>query len=129
MKSKLKKYWIILPILFIILIGILYLVKNYNPETTNIFPPCIIYKFTGVKCAGCGMTRAVHYLLNFDFKKAFLFNPLLFVFIAYFIYFLIKCVIYKLKGNKISKDSFNTSLYFLLCITIMYMIIRNFVNI
>ena len=129
MKKYLKKYWIILPILVIILIEILYLVKKYNPENTSMFPSCIIYKFTGIKCAGCGMTRALHYFLNFNLKQALLFNPLLFVFIAYFIYFLIKCIIFKLKGKKVTKDSFNTSLYILLFITVMYMVIRNFINI
>lgn len=129
MKRKIKKYCIIIPILVIILIGILYLVKKYNPENTSIFPPCLIYKFSGLKCAGCGMTRALHYLLNFNLKKAIFFNPLIFVFIIYLIYYLIKCTLFKLKGKKITKDSFNTSLYFLLFITIIYMVIRNFVNI
>ena len=126
---KLKKYWVIIPIVLLILLVILYLVKNYNPESTTIFPQCLIYKYTGIKCAGCGMTRAVHYLLNFNFKKSFLFNPLIFVFIIYFIYFLLKCVVYILRRKKITKNSFNTSLYILAGITIIYMIVRNFINI
>lgn len=128
MRKKLKKYFVITPILVMALV-ILYLVKKYNPENTSLFPPCIIFKFTGLKCAGCGMTRALHYFLNFNLKKAFLFNPLLFVFIAYFIYFLIKYFAYKLKGSKLSKNSFNISLYILVGITIMYIIVRNFLNI
>ena len=128
MRKKLKKYFVITPILVMALV-ILYLVKKYNPENTSLFPPCIIFKFTGLKCAGCGMTRALHYFLNFNLKKTFLFNPLLFVFIAYFIYFLIKYFAYKLKGSKLSKNSFNISLYILVGITIMYIIVRNFLNI
>ena len=128
MKKKLKKYWIIVFIL-IIIAGMVYLLKKYNPENTSLFPPCIIYKYTGLKCAGCGMTRAVHYLLNFNFKKALLFNPLIFVFIVYFIYILMKCTILKLNKKNITKDCFNISLYIVLFITVMYMVIRNFVDI
>lgn len=128
MKKKLKKYWIIVVIL-IIIAGMVYLLKKYNPENTSLFPPCIIYKYTGLKCAGCGMTRAVHYLLNFNFKKALLFNPLIFVFIVYFIYILMKCTILKLNKKNITKDCFNISLYIVLFITVMYMVIRNFVDI
>lgn len=128
MKKKLKKYWIIVVIL-IIIAGMVYLLKKYNPENTSLFPPCIIYKYTGLKCAGCGMTRAVHYLLNFNLKKALLFNPLIFVFIVYFIYILMKCTILKLNKKNITKDCFNISLYIVLFITVMYMVIRNFVDI
>ena len=126
---KVKKYWVIVAIVLLVFFAILYLVKTYNPESTTLFPQCLIYKYTGLKCAGCGMTRAVHYLLNFNFKKAFLFNPLIFVFIIYFIYFLLKCVVYILRRKEITKNSFNTSLYILAGITIIYMIVRNFINI
>lgn len=128
MRKNLKKYFVITIILLMTLL-ILYLVKKYNPENTSLFPPCIIFKFTGLKCAGCGLTRALHYFLNFNLKKAILFNPLLFVFITYFIYFLIKYFMYKLKGCKLSKNSFNISLYILAGITIIYTIVRNFINI
>ena len=66
MKEKFrKKYFKIFVISFSILfliVGIvmIFFLKNINPEKTDLFPPCIIYKLTGLKCAGCGMTRAVH---------------------------------------------------------------------
>lgn len=130
MKTKFKKYWyIFFPILFASILIVLYLLKNNNPETTSIFPPCLLYKFTGIKCAGCGMTRAMHYILNLDFKKALSFSIFPIILIVYFIYVIIKCIIIKLKGKKIHINDFNASLYVLTGVTIMYMIIRNFINI
>jgi hypothetical protein len=42
---------------------------------------------------------------------------------------LLKCVVYILRRKEITKSSFNTSLYILAGITIVYMIVRNFINI
>lgn len=37
---------------------------------------CPIKWLTGVSCAGCGMTRAIFYALQFQFEKAFYYHPL-----------------------------------------------------
>lgn len=37
---------------------------------------CPIKYFTGISCAGCGMTRAVHSALLFHFSDAFHYHPL-----------------------------------------------------
>lgn len=39
---------------------------------------CPIRFFTGICCAGCGMTRAAFSLLKLDFAGAFYFNPLIY---------------------------------------------------
>lgn len=36
--------------------------------------PCFFHKITGYYCAGCGMTRAVVALSNFEFYQAFRYN-------------------------------------------------------
>jgi hypothetical protein len=41
-------------------------------------PPCLLNKFTGLYCPGCGATRATHALLHGDIVAALSFN-LLFV--------------------------------------------------
>ena len=43
-----------------------------------LFVGCPIRFFTGICCAGCGMTRAAFSLLKLDFASAFYFNPLVF---------------------------------------------------
>lgn len=50
---------------------------------------CPIKFFTGISCAGCGMTRAWQSLLMMDIKKAFYYHPLVlipFVYVPLFLF-------------------------------------------
>lgn len=40
---------------------------------------CPIERFIGIPCPGCMMTTAAYYLIQFDFEKAFYFNPAIFL--------------------------------------------------
>lgn len=40
---------------------------------------CPIYQLTGLRCPGCGMTRALYCLLHLDLQGVFRENPFLFV--------------------------------------------------
>lgn len=40
---------------------------------------CPFRFFTGISCLGCGMSRALLCLLQFDFVSAFKFHPLIFI--------------------------------------------------
>jgi hypothetical protein len=44
-----------------------------------IAPPCLFYELTGLKCAGCGMTRAARRMLQGDFAGAFRLNAVMVV--------------------------------------------------
>lgn len=57
--------------------------KNYNPEDSALFPQCPSKYVTGYDCPGCGSQRAMHAALNGNFKKAFVYNPLLFFLLPY----------------------------------------------
>lgn len=46
---------------------------------TNIFIPCLWSRIFGIRCPGCGLTRASVQLLSFNFAAAFETNPLTFV--------------------------------------------------
>ena len=37
---------------------------------------CIIYHITGLRCPGCGMSRAVYHAMHLDFAGAYKFNML-----------------------------------------------------
>lgn len=53
-----------------------------------LFTGCPIKLFTGVSCAGCGMSRAYSSLLHLNFRDAFYFHPLFpcpIIFIAVYI--------------------------------------------
>ncbi len=50
---------------------------------------CPIKFFTGISCAGCGMSRALYCMLTLDFKTAVYYHPLCFLFplFAIFLFF------------------------------------------
>ena len=66
--------------------GAIALLYFFNPATAGFYPPCAFRAMTGLLCAGCGATRAVHQLLHGNIAEAFRLNamfvvtaPLLFV--------------------------------------------------
>lgn len=48
-----------------------------NPYESQIFPPCVWHRITGLQCPTCGGTRALYSLLAGDFLRSFAMNPLL----------------------------------------------------
>lgn len=51
---------------------------------------CPIKWFTGISCAGCGMTRAFLSLLKGDIKNAFLYHPLFFLMPIIFVLYIFR---------------------------------------
>jgi hypothetical protein len=51
----------------------LYLV---DPSRHAVYPSCILYRTTGIYCAGCGATRALYALLHGDLLRALRDNAL-----------------------------------------------------
>lgn len=45
------------------------LLRQYAPASLHL-PPCPFHALTGLYCPGCGSTRAIHHLLNFEFEAA-----------------------------------------------------------
>ncbi|MBM3165268.1 MAG: DUF2752 domain-containing protein [Bacteroidetes bacterium] len=54
-----------------------------DPETSHIFPKCPLKTLTNYDCPGCGSQRAVHALLNLEFREAFRQNALLVIALPY----------------------------------------------
>jgi len=72
-----KLLYIVAAIAVIVLVvAMVVIYRNHNPLESNMFPKCGFYVATGYKCPGCGGQRAVHYLLNGEFKESFKQNPL-----------------------------------------------------
>lgn len=90
---------------------------------------CPIYKLTGLKCPGCGITRMLMALATLDFKAAFGYNPFLFIvgplILAYLVY---HEATYVIKGKPPSKV-WNLPLTALLIATLAFGILRNVFNI
>lgn len=63
-------------IAIIILVVLTYITYIANPSKSPIFP-CLFNKLTGLYCPGCGMTRALHSLMHFNFYQAIRYNVLI----------------------------------------------------
>jgi hypothetical protein len=50
-----------------------------DPTRHTLTPPCPYLTLTGLACPGCGLTRAMHFLLHGDITQAFAYNPWAFV--------------------------------------------------
>jgi len=57
----------------------------FSPEESTFFPKCPFHSLTGLDCPGCGSQRAIHHLLHFQLKEAFLSNPLMIMVIPYIV--------------------------------------------
>lgn len=68
---NLKNY---LVFILVLIIYILYFVVFKHDESN-----CLIKRMIGFPCPGCGMTRAVYYLLTLRWKQAFYYHPFVFL--------------------------------------------------
>ena len=115
------------------LIGLLILLFTYYflHIYTGLSIPCPFRLLTGFKCPGCGITSMLFSMINFRFKEAFYYNPLVFIMlpfiIAYFIY--INYLYIYGKKDKILKKIPNYVTIILIFITIVYGVVRNIINI
>ena len=93
-------------------------------QKTNLGVPCLFHLATNLYCPGCGMTRAIQSILQFDFQMAFQQNALIYLFgPLLLIYFLINSYRY-IKKQPLWKVS-NRVIFTLLVITILFSVIRN----
>lgn len=123
-KRKKNSLICIIIILIICLFGLL-LVKKFNPEEKSFFIPCMFYKTTGLKCPGCGMTRAMHYLVNGNIEKAIWYNLMIVPGSFVLIYSGYRYMRYIVKDEPIVNKTLDYMLKIFLIILIMFMIVRN----
>ena len=94
---------------------------------TDIYIPCIFNKVTGLKCPGCGITHMMLAIARFDFKTAFLENPLLFIALPVMLGIYIRNRIYYVRtGNKANRGMIIKTLeYSMLFSTLVFWVARN----
>lgn len=65
--------------------GLLILLAGYGIfyNATGQGIPCILYRITGLQCAGCGLTRAFSAVMRLDLSASFAYNPLWPLFLGY----------------------------------------------
>ena len=72
-------YWLAAGL--VLAVGFLY--YRFNPAEVSFFPACLLRKYTGLYCPGCGAQRALHQLLHGHIREAFRYNALLVLAIPY----------------------------------------------
>ena len=123
MKKRIINVIKIIVLLLLIFFGYYYINKY-----TGFYIPCIFKSLTGYDCPGCGITHLLFYLVNGKVKEAFLANPLVFIYLPFIIiYYAYVAYLYIYnKEDKILNKISNYIWIFLIIITILFGIIRNF---
>ena len=109
------------PIRLLVALGVFILLlvyRNFDPDGNSFFPGCIWRKLTGLECAGCGIQRGLHALLNGHFKTAFSLNAYVFVMYPFW---LVWYFVPKLRRN-------NVYFYTLAATVPLYIVVRNISN-
>lgn len=122
--KKLRK--VLLYISIIILFIMLIYICKYLYEVYNIGFDCVINKFTGLYCAGCGMTRAVYSLIQLDFYQAFRYNVLSIVLLPIIVLY----VLFEIYAKVFDKNNIMNRIpswiwYTIAVIVVVFGIIRN----
>lgn len=90
------------------LLGVVFTIYYVLVAHFHVSVPCIFHEVTGLLCPSCGVTRMILALFRLDFKSAYNYNQVLFIFSPLLLYFIIKTYIYWVLGvvvqlNKVEK--------------------------
>lgn len=102
------------------------IVAYFNPSNVNFFPVCPLYKFTGIHCPGCGLTRAFHALFHGDVLGALHYNALLPVFAFLIGFAFLSLLLIAVRGRGLSWRVFPpASLYGFVILSAAFFLLRN----
>lgn len=91
---------------------------------TGLWIPCLTKLSTGFDCPGCGTSRMCLAILRFDFKAAFMFNPVMFV--ALIIWNIVAILMFTEKVRFVQHPMFlQVMLYTTLAAMIIFGVVRN----
>lgn len=113
-------------LLFVTIIAILILrFKKIN--INNIVGDCVLYKYYGLYCSGCGGTRAVKSLICGDVYSSLLYHPIVIYLTAFYFVVMTKYIICILTRNKIKPFRFRpVHGYIVIIIILLQCLIKNF---
>ena len=114
-------------VVFALFIGILLISFLYYKfySIYHIGIPCVFHELTGLYCPGCGITRAIFALFEFNLKKAVQYNILIFIIGPFLLYYSIKKIYNWVLDKKEKNILPNLLVYIMLIITILFSILRN----
>lgn len=116
---------IVVAILFLVLAGSVFL--YYHSPEEKVWLVCLVKKFTGLYCPGCGAGRACYSILHGHFYQAFRYNSLLIILLPFLgIYYVLCGVEWVVCGReRISRYIPQWIPYVVLIIVLLYGIVRN----
>ena len=93
----------------------------WNPSEIVALPLCPFKKLTGFYCPGCGGQRAFHQILHGNFDKAFHSNPLIYLFLPFFLLIFSDKIFNTTFSKKLLLNNKETWIFlgFLICFTIL----------
>ena len=106
--------------------GASFFVWYFNPSTQGFFPVCPLFKFTGLACPGCGLTRGFHALFHGDVLTALDFNAMLPFYAVFFAYLFLAMILIAVRGRGISFNFLHPALIWGFLITsFVFAVLRN----
>ncbi len=96
MKKRLIRSIIIFIAIALLFLLLLFVTKSDMPSI------CLIRQITGLKCPGCGMSRALLSLIQLDIKTAVGYNLLALPILIYIIYIMICAAASYIKSGRVS---------------------------
>ncbi len=98
-------------------------------KSTGFGIPCLFHVITGLRCPGCGVSRMLVCLLQFDFVGAFRQNAVLFCMMPLLILlFAVHLIRYVKTGSRIAGKAENAIAAVLAGILIVWGVVRNLIN-
>jgi hypothetical protein len=104
----------------------LFVLTLVPPTADSFYPKCVSYQFLGIHCPGCGMTRAVHSLLNGHVEQAVAYNPLMALLSPYLLFAAVRSAWFWLWGTEPKRSLFPAKYtWVILVVFIAYWVLRN----
>ena len=102
------------------------LLRVFDPATSAIFPPCPLHFLTGFYCPGCGSLRAVHALLQGDFRQACAMNALTVMLLPFIGYGLLSEIHKHFRGRPLPGTMLRATWIRALCaLIVLFGVLRN----
>lgn len=100
-----------------------------DPATSAFAPQCMLHRFTGLQCPGCGSQRMLHAMLHGNVAEAFRFNPFLFILFPFIVFALWLETQHTVRPRLYAKVYCPTTLYVVIAAIIIWFVVRNIYNI
>ncbi len=98
----------------------------FDPSKESFFPVCPLYRFTGIACPGCGLTRGFHALFHGDIPAALGYNAMIPVFSVLLGFFFVSMLLFAVRGKGLGGGKVPAkALWAILVIAGIFSVVRN----